>query len=338
MTALRVIYSSVAALAFAATLFGLCATGAAASHGVISPGFQSLSRTDLRDGPDVKPKGTVAYDSIQWYPPGTERTVSSAAYSEGYDCCGVNAFGDGVQIVNPGGRLKDVGVVFSVWACQSGNWYDGSCSTARGATFQLPITITVYAACAASSPSCTPVPYAPPGGPILSQLTATKTFKYRPSASSHCNIPSQTLGGFIDPVTKYCTWGLAEVETFNMSLPKVLLPQTIVVSIAFNTTSYGANPYGPNTTCAMNGNCPYDSLNVQLLQPYPTPPSWQPTITGSVWDPNGVFLNAANSYPACNDPNFPLNVLALDDNSQTAGPSGTCWPLPYHPQMEVTTF
>jgi hypothetical protein len=337
MAFLRVIYSSITVAAFAAMLFSISAAGAAASPGVVGPSFQTLPRSDRGNGPEIGPAGPVAYDSIQWYPTGTQRSVSSAAYSMGYECCEVNAFGDAVTVVHPGARLKDVGAVFSVWACQSGNGTDGSCHTTKGATFTLPITMTVYAACAASNPGCSPTPYAPPGGPILAQATVTKTFKYRPSASPRCNIPSQNLGGFIDLVTKYCTWGLAQVETFNMSLPKVLLPPAIVVSIGFNTSSYGANPYGYNTTCFMNGNCPYDSLNVQVLEPYPTPPSWTPTITGSVWDPNGLFLNAAGSYPACNDPSFPINQLALDDNSQN-NPSQVCWPLVFHPQIEVTSF
>jgi len=336
MTFLRPIYLSIAAVAFAATLFGFSPTRAAASPGVVSPSFQTLPRMDRAGSPEIGPTGPVAYDSIQWYPSGTQKSVSSAAYSMGYECCELNAFGDAVTIVHPGARLKDVGAVFSVWACQTGSGTDGSCRTTKGATFTLPITMTVYAACPASNPNCTPTPYAPPGA-ILAEMTATKIFKYRPSASPRCNIPSQNLGGFIDPVTKYCTYGLAQVETFNMSLPKVLLPASIVVSVAFNTSSYGANPYGYNTQCFINGNCPYDSLNVQLLEPYPTPPSWTPAITGSVWDSNGLFLNAAGSYPACSDPSFPLNQVALDDNSQS-NPSQVCWPLVYHPQIEVTSF
>jgi hypothetical protein len=332
---LRVLYSSIVAIAFAATLFGFSASGAAAGP-VLSNHFQTLPNADLRGNPDLGPKGSVAYDSIQWSPAGTQKAVSSASYSMGYECCQVNAFGDAMTIVHPGARLKQVGVAFSVWACESGNGSDGTCSSPKGSTFTLPITMSVYAACPASNPSCSPTPYGPPGQ-LLSQTTVTKTFKYRPSASPHCNIPSQTLGGFIDKVSKYCAYGLAEVETFNMSLPKVILPQAIVVSVAFNTTSYGAAPYGTNTPCFLNGNCPYDSLNVQLLQPYPTPPSWTPAITGSVWDANGLFLNEAGNYPGCGDASMPINQLALDDNSQT-NPSNVCWPLVYHPQIEVTTF
>src|SRR6266446_7102071 len=82
--------------------------------------------------------GSAGYNSIP-------STLPGNVFSQGFECCTVNEFGDSVGLGKSGATLQSISVVMSSWACESGHWYDGTCTTTPGTYFTVPITITVYA-------------------------------------------------------------------------------------------------------------------------------------------------------------------------------------------------
>jgi len=260
--------------------------------------------------------GTVVYDSIVTNARGQ---ISSYIASLGYECCSTDEFGDSLLLTQGGGRLKTIDVVMDSWGCESGDGYGAdSCLTTKGATFSWPITANVYS-----------MSGYPGGVPTVGQLIAsrTETFKipYRPSSNTKfCQGPN--LGAFVGPVDKECDFGLAHTISFNMSLPKVILPSEVIVTVAFNTSDSGYNPVGDNTACFAAGDCPYDSLNVSAWGNGGVDDS-----VGSAADPNGVMVNFTNPYFYCsNNPNGePAGGSLVDDTP--------CW-TGYHPEIKVTTF
>jgi hypothetical protein len=324
------LFRMVVVLVAAAGMSSVALAGTATGH---SNGFGNMGRGIVPN----RASGTVVYDDIQEVPLKNGGTgISSYIPSEGFECCSVSEFGDGLVLSQAGGTLKDITVVFDSWACYQGNGTDGSCSTPHGATFSQPITVSVYAVnTSCVSPGCPP-------GPLLVRIPFTKSIKYRPSANPRCDTPPPsgsppsygTVGGFIDHVSKECVFGIADAVTFNMSTPRTNnLPSEIVVTVAFNTTTWGYAPIGQNAPCFTAGNdppgsdqCPYDSLNVSAAEAPPgSPPSY--TMVGSFLDPGGVFVNFADSAFYCQTYS-PTDILLLD---------GQCW-TGYHPEIEVTTF
>src|SRR6185503_17328435 len=81
--------------------------------------------------------GEVIYDS-------TVNPLPGNLPSEGFEAYGRKEFGDGVTFAGASRKLVNVNVTLSSFACQSGNWFSGNCSTTPGATFTLPITFNIY--------------------------------------------------------------------------------------------------------------------------------------------------------------------------------------------------
>jgi hypothetical protein len=78
--------------------------------------------------------------------------------------------------------------------------------------------------------------------------------------------------------------------TFTLS-PGVTLPDSVIVSVAFNTTHFGADPYGESTACyASSDGCGYDSLNVGLVTA---------TTVGSDAAPLDAHVNSSWSGAYC---------------------------------------
>ena len=135
------------------------------------------------------------------------------------------------------------------------------CVTTPGATFSQPITLKIYDAANTTTPIA----------------TSTKTFDvpYRLSASPKClaGDPDRP-GGWFQPSSKTCKNGLTNDVTFNFS--NVMLPETVVYEISYDTSHYGPNPR------QVAG--PYDSLNVAITNA----PSVGTTDTG-------IWTNGANT-------------------------------------------
>ncbi len=68
---------------------------------------------------------TVVYNSIPYQLPGNVASI---------DVWGRLDLGDGLNLAAPGGKIGQVTVVLSSWACQTGSWGGPTCTTAPGAT------------------------------------------------------------------------------------------------------------------------------------------------------------------------------------------------------------
>jgi len=160
----------------------------------------------------------------------------------------------------------------------------------------------------------------PSGSPEPGQLLATQTkdflIPYRPSANNGV-CTGQNLGAFLGPVDRECDNGLSVKISWSFRLPKLILPQQAIVTVAYNTSDAGYNPYGDNTPCFTGpGGCGYDALNVSA--------DGTGGFVGGNVDPNGAFDNFGDPYFYCNQ--MGGSVLQLDT---------PCW-TDYHPEIDVT--
>lgn len=157
--------------------------------------------------------------------------------------------GDRVAFIAPGRNLTTVTVTMSSWACQTGHW-NLLCTTAPGATFAHPITLNIYNV----GPGNTV-------GALLATTTQTQAIPYRPSSDlANCG-DSRWFDG------SSCFNGKAANVTFNFASQNIVLPNQVIVGIAYNTSNYGASPIGPQPCSSTVEGCPYDSLNVALVDP-----------------------------------------------------------------------
>ena len=142
-----------------------------------------------------------------------------------------------------------------------------------------PITVNVHNANADNSM-----------GSLIATDTQTFEIPYRPSADPTDCPNSGTTNGtqWFDGVK--CDNGLATNVGWDLSSATLTLPSKVIVSLAYNTSDYGYQPYGDSTPChATSAGCPYDSLNVAVTAP--------PSV-GSDPTPDGAYLNSttADSY------------------------------------------
>jgi hypothetical protein len=109
-------------------------------------------------------KTSVIYDST--LPNGPATNLPSV----GFEATSTSEFGGALTLSSATGRsLMNVTVSMSSWACFSGAWFSGDCSTPAGATFQQPITLNIYGA---------------NGTTKLGSFTQTFSIPYRPSAAT----------------------------------------------------------------------------------------------------------------------------------------------------------
>lgn len=219
-------------------------------------------------GPSSATPASV-YDNL---PAGTVGNVPSW----GYEADSVSEFGGQIQLAGTQRTGLQLTALMSSWGCESGSWSGGTCATTPGSTFSEPITMKVYAVNADNSV-----------GSLVTSMTQTFAIPYRPSASDACS-----GGGWSDGTQ--CWNGLATPITFDPTGPGVIWPDKVVVSLAYDTTHYGAHPYGESTECYQSdGGCGYDSLNVGLASAAPTVGS-QPT-------PADAYQDSSWSGAYCDD-------------------------------------
>jgi len=295
---------------------------------------QSQTRTTL--GKPAPADGSIVYNSVP-------KTLLGSA-SEGFECCQISEFGDGVNLAGTG-TLDTVSVVMDSWGCQSGTWHGptdtpatAACSTTPGATFPVPITLNVYAVCPASGPvtSACPSPTSRVGV-LLATQTKTFAIPYRPSAQpAKCTAANGNLGKFFSATDQAfyrgveggCDNGLVNLIAFDNIVAQphapASLPSQIIVTLAYNTTHYGYHPVGESAACyTSSGGCGYDSLNVSADS------FTGPVTVGSYYAANGLFLNSSYAGTYCDG--GPAGALRFD-----AGGSANCGWAAYHPQIQVT--
>ena len=210
------------------------------------------------------PSTTTVYDSINSpMPPNVP--------SLGFQATQTSAFGDRVQLSPGARRLTSFTVMMSSWGCETGG--GATCSTTPGATFDHPLTLTLYDSAPGTATGI--------GTQVLTQTT-TFSIPFRPSRDATC------AGGTAWRASdNNCYNGFATPVTFDFpALPTI--PTNLVWTMSYNTSNYGPSPIGPTCT----NNCAYDSLNVGLS----TLPS---TIAGVDLDPTSAVANSANSGTNC---------------------------------------
>jgi hypothetical protein len=174
--------------------------------------------------------------------------------SQSYEATQTAQFGNEITLTRAA-SVASVVVTMSSWGCQSGSSTNDTCHTTSGSKFTEPITLNIF-----QTPADPNITYLA-GSPIR---TVTKVFSipYRPSANNTKCVGAQ-LGEWFDSKLGACFNGLATNITFKVSSLSWSLPQTFVFGIAYNTSDYGANPYGDLTAChSTSQGCGYDSLNV----------------------------------------------------------------------------
>jgi hypothetical protein len=239
---------------------------------------------------------TVIYNNIPSPIPGN-------VPSEAYQATQTSEFGGQVQFSGTNRYNPVVTVLMSSWGCQTGGWSTNNCVTTPGSTFSEPITLNIYNVNTDNSP-----------GSLLTTLTQTFNIPFRPSA----NNTNCTAGEWYDTTNSSCYNGLDVPINFDFTGKNVTLPTKAIISVAYNTSGYGAHPYGYSTACAVtSAGCGYDSLNVGT-NPAPTVGVALPTI-------NDAYLNSATPGQYC-DSSLGSGTFRLDSG---------CW-TGYLPAFEVT--
>jgi hypothetical protein len=229
--------------------------------------------------------------------------------SEAFEATSTSEFGGQVSFGGTSRNNPMVTVVMSSWACQNGSWFAGTCTTTSGSTFSEPITLNVYNVGTGNAV-----------GSLVTTKTITFNIPYRPSST-----PSMCGGdntAWYSSADNTCYHGLATPVSFSLS--GVTLPSTAIVTVAYNTSDYGALPYGDNTAChATTAGCGYDSLNVGLVNNTPS--------VGSNPVADSDYLNSMWSGAYCDNGAGGTGALRFD--SGNTGADGAC---PYQPAFEVT--
>jgi hypothetical protein len=221
----------------------------------------------------AKPMPRVTYNSVPNNLPGNMPSVGFAATS-------TTEFGDSVTL-DAGPRNADsVTVVMSSWACESGTWFNGDCSTTKGATFSHAITLNLYEVLPSGEPDV-------PDG-LLVTKTQTFAIPFRPSAD-----PVRCTGGaWYNKADKTCYSGFATKITFN--LDGTTLPDDVIWTVAYTPTNDGS-----------------DSLNVGVKTF-----SGQPSKGFDV-DNTGVVMNSTWAGAYCDEGLGGTGTLRLDSGCWT---------------------
>ena len=203
----------------------------------------------------------------------TASVLPSNLPSFGVEAYYFNEWGAGATFAGSARHLSTATVTLSSWACQTGNWTDGSCVTTPGATYNVPITFKIYNV----GPSNTV-------GSVIVSKTVTFAVPYRPSAdATHCT--GVNAHKWWDGTA--CFNGLAHDVTFIFAAET--LPDNAIFGISYNSDTNGYSPlHGSNS--------PTDSLNIAV---YPDPGTGPgtPAVAPSVgtWLPDGLQVYGAHS-------------------------------------------
>jgi hypothetical protein len=233
--------------------------------------------------------GQVIYDSTVTPLPGNVPSVGAEAYS-------FTELGDEVTFAGTSRKLVSVNVTMSSWGCQSGTWFNANCVTTPGATFSIPITFNIYNPGLGNT-----------AGTLIATRTQTFTIPYRPSSdNTNC-----TGGRWFQTSSATCFNGLAKNITFDFTPMNVVLPNTVVYGVAYNTSHFGPAPIGETPTCyTTSAGCPYDSLNIGL----------GPVVNvGTKPFFNTLYQNAVYAGDYCDNGADGVGIMRLDSLSSA------CW-------------
>jgi hypothetical protein len=221
------------------------------------------------------------------------------APSVGFQATQTGQLGDAIKLA-PGKRvLKSVRVVMSSWACESGQWNLGTCTTTPGTTFTEPISLDVYALGANGAV-----------GSRIVHKTQTFSIRFRPSTNA-TKCPGTPASAWYSKADEKCYNGLAQNIAFTFNYRNIKLPARFVYGISYDTSGFGRHPYGYATTCAMDAvtGCPYDALNVATAAGLPA--------RGQDMYPDGVYQDSITGANYCDSGVGGTGTFRLDDGCWT---------------------
>ena len=196
---------------------------------------------------------TTGYNAI---PSKVSGNVSSLSF-EG-DSSRPEEFGDKVALGGKGRSLQSVSVLLSSWGCQTGNYYaDGNCQTTPGATFTMEMRFKIYDES---------------GTTVLANKLATLTVPYRPSASPQ-QCTGADAGKWYNSKDRTCYNGFPHLATVDMAELGVTLPQNVIWTVQYRTTSGARDPLGTTAELCSTliAGCGYDTVNIGTFT-YPNSP------------------------------------------------------------------
>lgn len=165
--------------------------------------------------------------------------------SLGFQATSTDQLGDYVTLAGTNRLLQTVSVTMSNWALQSTPanvaWCTANPTKCNSAGFKHPITVNLYDN--SSFPGV--------GSPIVT-LTQEQFIPWRPEADITCTSPT----AWRSPIDNLCYNGYAFDLLFDLSSLNAVLPNSVIVGIAYNTQTHGDAPLG------VDG--PYNSLNVSV--------------------------------------------------------------------------
>ena len=215
-----------------------------------------ISATDFTQLRDCLLAPTVVFNSI---PTPAPPNVPSL----GYQANQTAEFGDAITLAGTARKGISATVLMSDWALHS------SYPTMSAAGFAHPITLNIYSDAA----------HALTHTPDVGTFTQTFIIPWRPVADPTCANPTQWKAS-----DGSCYSGFGFTITFNMG--GVVLPDTFIYGIAYNTNTWGYSPIG-----AVG---PYESLNVGLAgngpPNVPAPIQGVPSV-GTDINPDAVYWN-----------------------------------------------
>jgi hypothetical protein len=263
--------------------------------------------------------------------------------SESFEATQTSQIGNEITLTRSA-KAATVVVTMDSWGCQSGSWTKDTCLTTPGSKFNEPITLNIFRAPATDPATQTDIVGNGLPGAVIASVTKTFAIPYRPSANNTKCIGAES-GSWFDTKNGECFPGLATNISFTLTSLHITLPQTFVFGIAYNTSDYGADPYGDSTAChSTSEGCGYDSLNVGLsydpdnlnvgTNPY-SGPLWVNTLYAPYYCDNG---GAGTGTFRFDSPSTPA-----DDCTSASGGWSVYGPYPgggapyYMPAVEFTT-
>ena len=229
-------------------------------------------------------------------------TLPPSLPSEAYEATQTSEFGGEIHLAAGARTNPLVNVVLDSYACENGS--GATCQTTTGSEFSTPVTLNLYAAGANGSV-----------GALVDTVTNTYQIPYRPSSDSETG--SGSCGDSYTGTDGKCHTNAADEITFDLGGRHTTLPDTVIVSVALNTTDYGYQPTHDSSALG------YDSLNFGLIDD--TAPS-----TGSQPDKRTVYENTSTRT---SNSNGTLNVFGPDKGSDFSDGSGGY----YQPAISVST-
>jgi hypothetical protein len=210
--------------------------------------------------------------------------------SLGFEATSTSEFGDYVHLAGSSRTLKTATVTMSDWALYS-DYSSNPDYMSNNVSWTHPLTLNIYSNHLGGN-----------GAPdtLLATNTQVATIPWRPAADSTC--PGGTAWRASD---SNCYNGLAFNVTFDLSGLNTVLPNDVIVTMAYNTADYGASP--------IHQAGPYNSLNVGI-------PSGQLATVGTDDSANNVFWNTSFAGFYTDGGASGVGFLRLDTNWS---PNGT---------------